>query len=161
VNDSNKGKPKYSRVKTCPSILSTINLTWAYLRSTPGLRGERQATNRLSLGTATKINRHYLTHKDSVPTSQGPLRFHYKGRSANAVWGNNSGTTWNTYIHWVRRLQDSLMLNVVVHAVTAEHCRVNKVTVTAAGFQSITDLNTGRSCIRLTLHKTAALKKLM
>jgi hypothetical protein len=41
-----------TRVKTCPSAtLSTTNPTWTDPGSNPGLRGERQATNRLSHGT--------------------------------------------------------------------------------------------------------------
>jgi hypothetical protein len=50
-NNTDKGKPKYLEEK-CPSaILSTINLTWPGMRSRPGLRGEKPATNRLRLGT--------------------------------------------------------------------------------------------------------------
>ena len=42
-----------TRGKTCPTAtLSTINLTWTDQGSNPGIRGERPATNRLSLGTA-------------------------------------------------------------------------------------------------------------
>jgi hypothetical protein len=52
-NEIDRGKPT-TRRKTCPSAtLSTTNLTWTYLGSNPGLRGERPATNRLSHGTAS------------------------------------------------------------------------------------------------------------
>ena len=42
-----------TRRKTCSiATLSTTNPTWTGLRSNPGLRGERSATNRLSHGMA-------------------------------------------------------------------------------------------------------------
>jgi hypothetical protein len=42
-----------TRGKACPSAtLSTTNPTWTDLRSNPGLRGERPATNCLSHGMA-------------------------------------------------------------------------------------------------------------
>jgi hypothetical protein len=60
-NEIDRGKPKYSgenrstRGKTCPSAtLSTTNPTWTDPGSSPGLRGERPATNRLSHDTALK-----------------------------------------------------------------------------------------------------------
>jgi hypothetical protein len=47
------GENRSTREKTCPSAtLSTTNPTWTDLRSNPGLRGEKPATNRLSHGTA-------------------------------------------------------------------------------------------------------------
>jgi hypothetical protein len=46
------------RRKTCPSAtLSSTNPTWTYSGSSPGLRGERPATNRLSHGTVTCYKR--------------------------------------------------------------------------------------------------------
>jgi hypothetical protein len=51
-NEIDRGKPT-TRRKTCPSAtLSTTNLTWTDPGSSPGVRGERPATNRLSHGTA-------------------------------------------------------------------------------------------------------------
>jgi hypothetical protein len=51
-NEIDVGKPKY-RGKTCPSsTLSTTNPTLTVPELTPGLRGERPATNRLSHGAA-------------------------------------------------------------------------------------------------------------
>jgi hypothetical protein len=45
-----------TRRETCPSAtLSTTNATWTDPGSTPGLRDERQATNRLSHGTARQV----------------------------------------------------------------------------------------------------------
>jgi hypothetical protein len=47
------GKNEVLGGKTCPSAtLSTTNPTWTDLGSNSGLRGERQATKRLSYGTA-------------------------------------------------------------------------------------------------------------
>jgi hypothetical protein len=52
-NEIDRGKPKYSGGKTCPSAtLSTTKPTWTDPGSNPGLRGERPATNRLSHDTA-------------------------------------------------------------------------------------------------------------
>jgi hypothetical protein len=46
------GENRSTRRKTCPSAtLSTTNPTWTDLGSEPGLRGGRQAANRLSHGT--------------------------------------------------------------------------------------------------------------
>jgi hypothetical protein len=54
-NEDWQGKPKYSE-KTCPSAtLSTTNPTWPDLRSNPGRRSGKPATNRLSYGTAFSI----------------------------------------------------------------------------------------------------------
>jgi hypothetical protein len=48
-NEIDRGKPKYSGGKTCPSAtLSTTNPTWTDPGSNPGLCSERPATNRLS-----------------------------------------------------------------------------------------------------------------
>jgi hypothetical protein len=58
-NEIDRGKPKNSGGKACPSsTLSTTNLTWTDLGLNPGLRGEMPATNRLSHGTA--IPRRYV-----------------------------------------------------------------------------------------------------
>jgi hypothetical protein len=47
------GENRSTRGKTCSSAtLSTTNPAWTDPGSNPGLRGERPATNRLSLGTA-------------------------------------------------------------------------------------------------------------
>jgi hypothetical protein len=47
------GENRSTRRETCPSAtLSTINPTWTDPGSSPGIRGERPATNRLSHGTA-------------------------------------------------------------------------------------------------------------
>jgi hypothetical protein len=52
-NEIDRGNPKYSGKKTCPSAtLSTKISTWTDPGSNPGLRGGRPATNRLSHGTA-------------------------------------------------------------------------------------------------------------
>jgi hypothetical protein len=52
-NYIDRGKPKNSERKTCPSAtLSTTNPTWIDPSVNPGLRGERPATNDLSHGTA-------------------------------------------------------------------------------------------------------------
>jgi hypothetical protein len=54
-NETDRGKPKYSGGKTCPSVtLSTTNPTWTGPVSNPGLRGGRPAANRLSHGRAQK-----------------------------------------------------------------------------------------------------------
>jgi hypothetical protein len=51
-NEIDRGKPKYSGKKTCPSAtLSNTNPTWTDPGSNLGLRGERLATNRLSHDT--------------------------------------------------------------------------------------------------------------
>ena len=48
-----QGKTEVPGEKTCPSAtLSTTNPTWTDRGSSPALRGERPATNRLSNGTA-------------------------------------------------------------------------------------------------------------
>jgi hypothetical protein len=48
-NEIDRGKPKYSGEKTCPSATSsTTNPTWIDPGLNPGLRGERPETNRLS-----------------------------------------------------------------------------------------------------------------
>jgi hypothetical protein len=50
------GENRSTRWKTCPSAtLSTTNPTWTDPGSKPGLRGGRQATNRLSHGTALRM----------------------------------------------------------------------------------------------------------
>jgi hypothetical protein len=47
------GETRSTRGETCPSAnSSTTNPTWTDLRSNPGLRGDRPATNRLSHDTA-------------------------------------------------------------------------------------------------------------
>jgi hypothetical protein len=47
------GQNRSTLGKTYPSVtLSTINPTWSDPGSSPDLRGERPATNRLSHGTA-------------------------------------------------------------------------------------------------------------
>jgi hypothetical protein len=47
-----RGKPKYSGKKTCPSTtFSTTDPTWTDPGSNQDLRGERPATNLLSHGT--------------------------------------------------------------------------------------------------------------
>jgi hypothetical protein len=52
-NEIDRGKPKNSGEKTCPSAtLSTTNPTWTGPGSNPGCRGGRPAANRLSHGTA-------------------------------------------------------------------------------------------------------------
>jgi hypothetical protein len=52
-NEIDRGKPKNSGEKTCPSAtLSTKNPTGTDPGSNPGLRGGRPAANRLSHGTA-------------------------------------------------------------------------------------------------------------
>jgi hypothetical protein len=89
----------------------------------PGPRSERRASNRPSRSTVTKINRHHSVLKDSVSTSQRTLRFHCKGRSINAVCGNNSClflAPHETQIRSVRRVQGSLTSTVVVYAITSE-----------------------------------------
>jgi hypothetical protein len=54
-NEDWHGKPKYSE-KTFPSAtLSTTNPTWPDMRSNPGRRGGKPATNRLSYGTASTL----------------------------------------------------------------------------------------------------------
>jgi hypothetical protein len=56
-NEIDRGKPKYSGGKTCPSaILSATNPTWTDPGWNPGLRDERPATNRLSHGTVSDIH---------------------------------------------------------------------------------------------------------
>jgi hypothetical protein len=51
-NEFDRGKPKYSGGKTCPSAtLTTTNPTWTDPGSNLGLCGGRPATNRLSHGT--------------------------------------------------------------------------------------------------------------
>jgi hypothetical protein len=56
------GENRSTRRKSCPSItLSTTNLTWNDLGSSPGLRGERPATNRLSHSTAPRTT--YTGHE--------------------------------------------------------------------------------------------------
>jgi hypothetical protein len=53
VNETDRGKNRSSRGKTCPSAtLSTTNLTWTDPGSNPGLRSGMPAANRLSHGTA-------------------------------------------------------------------------------------------------------------
>jgi hypothetical protein len=55
------GENRSTRRKPCPSdTFSTTNPTWADPGSNPGLRGERPATNRLSLGTAI-YTRHQIS----------------------------------------------------------------------------------------------------
>jgi hypothetical protein len=50
------GENRSTRGKTCPSAtLSTTNPTWTDPGLSPGLRGERLATNRLSHGTARPL----------------------------------------------------------------------------------------------------------
>jgi len=72
--------------KTCPSAtLSTINLTWTDLGSNPGLRGERPATNRLSLTTAyskMQINLNYIWSFSSYRAVNTPRRS-YKNHSVD------------------------------------------------------------------------------
>jgi hypothetical protein len=54
-NNTDRGNRATGR-KTCPSTtLSTTNVTGTDLGSSPGLRGERPATNRQSHGTARKV----------------------------------------------------------------------------------------------------------
>jgi hypothetical protein len=58
-NEIFSGKPKYSGNKNCPSAtLSTINPTWTDPGSSPVLRGERPATNRLTHGPALSLERY-------------------------------------------------------------------------------------------------------
>jgi hypothetical protein len=65
------GENRRTRGKTCPSAtLSTTNPTW----TDPGLRGERPATNRLSHGTAMRLNR-WFCGKDGL---KGLCRFFAK-----------------------------------------------------------------------------------
>jgi hypothetical protein len=50
------GKPKYSEKAYPSDTLSTIFPTWHDLRSNPGRRGGKPATNRLSYGTAWHLS---------------------------------------------------------------------------------------------------------
>jgi hypothetical protein len=55
-NETDRGKTEVLGKKTCPSAtLSTTNPTWTDPGSNPGLRGGRQAANRLSHGTALPL----------------------------------------------------------------------------------------------------------
>jgi hypothetical protein len=54
----------------------------------PGLRGGRPATNRMSHDTALKLNFMSMLLRNSIPTSQKTLRFHYKNQSVKADCGN-------------------------------------------------------------------------
>jgi hypothetical protein len=50
------GETEVLGVKNCSGAsLSTTNLTWTGLRSNPGLRAERPATNGVNHGTAYKF----------------------------------------------------------------------------------------------------------
>jgi hypothetical protein len=60
-NEIDRGKLRYSGGRTCPNAtLSTTNPTWTDPGSNPDLRGERQATDRLSHGTAIPRSYHCL-----------------------------------------------------------------------------------------------------
>jgi hypothetical protein len=82
-NEIDRGKPT-TRRKTCPSAtLSTTNLTLDLTWDrTPGLRGERPATNRLSHGTAL---REYIDMYENVVVRGifGP-----KSEKVTGVWKN-------------------------------------------------------------------------
>ena len=50
------GENRKTREKSCPSAtLSKTNPTWTDPGSNPGIRGERSATNGLSIGTARAL----------------------------------------------------------------------------------------------------------
>jgi len=51
-NVTDRVKPKYSEKPRTNAPLSTINLTWTELGSSPGLRGDSPASTRLNHGTA-------------------------------------------------------------------------------------------------------------
>jgi hypothetical protein len=69
-----QGKTDVLGGKTCPSAsLSTTNFTWTDPGSNPVLRGGRQATNRLSHGTAFSNFMLYLFSLETdIGRSQGP-----------------------------------------------------------------------------------------
>jgi hypothetical protein len=55
---NSQGRPKYSE-KTSPiTTLSSMKSTWPDLRSNPGRRDGKPATNRLSYGTAPCVQCH-------------------------------------------------------------------------------------------------------
>jgi hypothetical protein len=54
-NDIDRGKPKNSEKNLSTATLSTTNPTWIDPGANPDLRGERQATNDLSHGTARQL----------------------------------------------------------------------------------------------------------
>lgn len=58
-------KPKYWRKPFGSAILPDTDLMWTSLGSTLGLRGERPATNRLSLGAAR-----YKTGRERMKSMQ-------------------------------------------------------------------------------------------
>jgi hypothetical protein len=51
-NENCQGKPKYYEETWASATFLTTNPTWFHLRSEPGRRGGKPATNRLSYGTA-------------------------------------------------------------------------------------------------------------
>ena len=53
-NDTDGGQPQYWRYTGDSATLWTSNLTQIGLGPSPGLRGERPATDRLSHGTASE-----------------------------------------------------------------------------------------------------------
>jgi hypothetical protein len=69
-NEKRQGKPKYSE-KTCPSAtLSTTNPTWPDLGSSPGRRGSKPVTNRLSYGTALGPTKYAFQPRTEGPVSE-------------------------------------------------------------------------------------------
>jgi len=69
--------------ETCPSAaLPTTNLAWSDLRSIPGLRGERLATNRVALNMYLVL---IYIKRLSPYRAVNTFRLSYKDQSVNAV----------------------------------------------------------------------------
>jgi len=80
-----------SRRKIRPRAIffPTTDSTWTSPRMNPGHRGGRTATNRLSQGTALKLNLMSVLLRNAIPTSQKTLRFHCKDQSVKADYDNS------------------------------------------------------------------------
>ena len=64
------GEHRITRRRTCPSAsMSTTNITRTDVQSTPGLRGERPASNRLSQSLCSNLfTRRDLTKSENIPS---------------------------------------------------------------------------------------------
>jgi len=77
------GVNRSTQRETCPSAtLPTTNLVWSDLRSIPGLRGERLASNRVALNMYLVLS--YI-QRLSPYRAVDTLRLGYKDQSVNAV----------------------------------------------------------------------------
>lgn len=50
------GESRWAQWKTCSGVTSSTNLTWTDLDANPGIRREKQQTNRLADGSACYLS---------------------------------------------------------------------------------------------------------